>query len=318
MAENKKSFIAYADWYPIFKMLSDEEAGILAKTIFSYVNDENPEVNDRVIKMAFETIKLQLKRDLKKYESAKEEKSNGGKMGNLKRWHPDLYDKVLNKDMSLLDAEIIALSRKTSHTDSNPSDTIASVAVNDTDSVTVNDTDNNSKSHCDFSKSQPEGNSKLTKKAQPKQRKKVAPKKESEVEYWKSVVDMWFSFYKSKFVVSPTFKATEGKHLKEIVSRFIKLAKDKDASDVIDHTWTEDRLLRMFEKFLNNAWIDNWLQQHFLLKNLLSNFDSIINIKTNTNGNPKSTSGNKKQFRFNTADAIKTITGNSSGRSSED
>ena len=36
MAENKKSFIAYADWVSVFNMLTDEEAGKLVKLIFSY------------------------------------------------------------------------------------------------------------------------------------------------------------------------------------------------------------------------------------------------------------------------------------------
>ena len=60
MAENKKSFIAYADWVSVFNMLTDEEAGKLVKLIFSYVNDENPEVQDRVLKMAFEPINRNL------------------------------------------------------------------------------------------------------------------------------------------------------------------------------------------------------------------------------------------------------------------
>lgn len=63
MADNKKSFLAYAEWNETFKMLSDEEAGKLIKHLLSYVNDENPQLDDRLLKLVFEPIKLQLKRD---------------------------------------------------------------------------------------------------------------------------------------------------------------------------------------------------------------------------------------------------------------
>ena len=49
MAENKKSFVAYADWKETFDALSDEKAGQLIKHIFAYVNDENPESEDMLI-----------------------------------------------------------------------------------------------------------------------------------------------------------------------------------------------------------------------------------------------------------------------------
>ena len=57
MAENKKSFITYCEWQETFNELSDEEAGILIKHIFSYVNDENPETDNKVVKMCFIPIK---------------------------------------------------------------------------------------------------------------------------------------------------------------------------------------------------------------------------------------------------------------------
>ena len=63
MAENKKSFILYADYINVFKELTNEEAGVLIKHLFSYVNDENPTLEDRLLKLTFEPIKQQLKRD---------------------------------------------------------------------------------------------------------------------------------------------------------------------------------------------------------------------------------------------------------------
>ncbi len=82
MAEDKKGFVLYADQKSIFEDLTNEEAGILIKYIFSYVNDENPSIEDRFIAMAFKPIKLQLKRDLIKYQSVKERNAANAR----KRW----------------------------------------------------------------------------------------------------------------------------------------------------------------------------------------------------------------------------------------
>lgn len=78
MAQNKKSFIAYSDWYGMFKALPDDIAGKLIKHIFSYVNDENPITDDYVINALFEQVKSTLKRDLIKWESQQEQRKNAG------------------------------------------------------------------------------------------------------------------------------------------------------------------------------------------------------------------------------------------------
>ena len=78
MAENKKSFILYSDSKSIIDLLTNEQAGLLLKTLFAYVNDENPKI-DNSIALVFEMIKLQLKRDLKKWEQTKEVRSAAGK-----------------------------------------------------------------------------------------------------------------------------------------------------------------------------------------------------------------------------------------------
>lgn len=86
MAENKKGFVLYADQKSIFDDLTNDEAGILIKYIFSYVNDENPSIEDRFIAMAFKPIKMQLKRDLVKYQEVKEKRSLAGqKSAELKK-----------------------------------------------------------------------------------------------------------------------------------------------------------------------------------------------------------------------------------------
>lgn len=122
MAEEKKSFVVYADWNSQFNLLSDDEAGRLIKHIFSYVNDENPEFTkeDRLLMMAFEPIKNQLKRDLKKYETIKQKRSEAGKRS----------------------AEAKAIKAEQESTNSTSVKSVqqepTNSTVNDTDNVTVN------------------------------------------------------------------------------------------------------------------------------------------------------------------------------------
>tara|TARA_R110000772_G_scaffold129693_4_gene237910 strand:- start:2654 stop:3337 length:684 start_codon:yes stop_codon:yes gene_type:complete len=86
MAENKKSFVAYCDWIEIFEELEDIEAGKLAKHLFRYVNDLEPEAQSREVKLCFISIKQSLKRDLKKYEGyIDKQKINGAKGGRPKK-----------------------------------------------------------------------------------------------------------------------------------------------------------------------------------------------------------------------------------------
>lgn len=144
MAEGKKSFLMYADWETIFDQLEDAEAGVLIKHILKYVNDRNPSLSDRVLNIAFQPIKLQLKRDLKKWENEYDKKSDGGKLGNLKKWHLDLYTQVIDNQITIEQAGEIIKTRKLSDTDTKRkilSDTLACVAVNVNDNVTVNVTD---------------------------------------------------------------------------------------------------------------------------------------------------------------------------------
>ena len=87
MALNKKSVVIYTDLIHTFEELKDAEAGKLIKHFFRYVNDMNPEPPDKLTKIAFEPIKQQLKRDLQKWESIIEKRSNAGKISaeNKKR-----------------------------------------------------------------------------------------------------------------------------------------------------------------------------------------------------------------------------------------
>jgi len=112
MAENKKSFVLYTDIIHVFSNLTDDEAGKLIKHLLAYVNDENPQTDNRIIQIAFEPIKLQLKRDLKHWESVINKRKDAGKLGGLAKA-------------------------------SKSKQTLANLAVNDTVNVTVNVNDIN-------------------------------------------------------------------------------------------------------------------------------------------------------------------------------
>jgi len=111
--------------------------------------------------------------------------------------------------------------------------------------------------------------------------KKDQPEK---VLYWKQIVETWFTFYKKYYLVEPTFNGASAKNLKLIIDRL------KSLSEKSGYEWNEDYAIRVLTRFLDNAFSDNWLKDNFLLSNLYSKFDSIIQ-KSNGNGTGKSTTG---------------------------
>lgn len=92
MAKNKKSFLLYCDVIHTVDQLTDEQAGHLFKHILRYVNDQDPQTDNVITKIAFEPIKQSLKRDLDKYESICKRNSDNAK----KRWDATAYDRIPN------------------------------------------------------------------------------------------------------------------------------------------------------------------------------------------------------------------------------
>jgi len=85
MAENKKSFLLYADIIYTVSKLSLSRRGKLFTMILDYVNDKNPTTNDIQVDLVFEPIKRNLKRDLEKYtQYVEKQKVNGAKGGRPK------------------------------------------------------------------------------------------------------------------------------------------------------------------------------------------------------------------------------------------
>jgi len=137
MAENKKSFVLYADLIKSIDHLTYEEKGILFTHLLDYVNDKNPILTDRLILTAWKPIEQQLKRDLREWELKKIDKSMNGKIGNLKRWHIDLYNKVVINELTINEALIIA-SSLSDNSNRTQSQQVAKVAVNVNDNVNAN------------------------------------------------------------------------------------------------------------------------------------------------------------------------------------
>lgn len=114
----KKSFVLYTDQKEVFDELTDEDAGKLIKHIFAYVNDENPEQSDKLLKIAFLPIKTQLKRDLVVWDEKKQQRAEAGRKGGLA--------KASNA------SEVLA-------NPSNAKQSLANLAVNVNGNVNVND-----------------------------------------------------------------------------------------------------------------------------------------------------------------------------------
>lgn len=111
MAEDKKSFILYADLVTVIRKLVERDrenktnyAGELFLHILEYVNDNNPIAIDFIVEMAFEPIKLQLKRDLIKWSDfRKKQAENGSKGGRPKKENPINPSLYLESQKSLND-----------------------------------------------------------------------------------------------------------------------------------------------------------------------------------------------------------------------
>ena len=114
------------------------------------------------------------------------------------------------------------------------------------------------------------------------------PAKKETAKFWDKLVDGGFGFSKEKFSTEPTFKGEQAKQLKIIVET-IERATLKAGKE-----YTEDFAMASLLQFITLAYSDQWLKDHFLLKNLCSQFDSIIQKRkngTNQTGQP-ATGGN--------------------------
>lgn len=104
---NKQSFILHCDSLEILKKLSDEEAGKLFKSIADY-QKEKIMPSDRLISLLLEPFISQFSRDEKKYKKI----SDGGRIGNLKKYHREIFLKFSQSEITLEEAEKLAAANR--------------------------------------------------------------------------------------------------------------------------------------------------------------------------------------------------------------
>lgn len=137
MAEQKQTFVFRKEWKEAIQDLPADIRLEIYECIIEYATSGKLPALKSMAKVAFGFIKNTIDRDQSKYQEAISQKSESGRFGNLKRWHPDLYDEVQKENLSLEEAENIAKHRKVSQRDK----FIANVAVSVSDSVSVSVSD---------------------------------------------------------------------------------------------------------------------------------------------------------------------------------
>lgn len=147
--KSKKGFILHKDSLSILNKMSNEQAGILFKAIYQYQTTGKTPDLEFGLEMAITPFINQFTRDDNAWEEERNKKAVNGFLGNLKRWHPDLYKKYNNDQITIEEAEKIIAERQSAiGSDSQPSDTmpnIANIAVSVSDSVKVSDSVNENK-----------------------------------------------------------------------------------------------------------------------------------------------------------------------------
>lgn len=199
MAENKKSFVLYTDSQGLVNQLPDDVAGRLLKHIYSYVNGEKPISDELLLNVAFEPIKMQLKRDLVKWESQIEQRRQAG----------------------LRSAEV----RKRNATTVN--ERSISSTVNDNVNVSVNVNDNvillEKETKGDLSESEI-----LPLNNQKEKEKKVAQKKEKEtIEATPEFLDLWNQYKEYRVAKKKSFKFAGLKWEQQSFDKFYNFANGK-------------------------------------------------------------------------------------------
>ena len=221
MAEGKKSFVLYADQHEIFNNLSKDQKSDLIDTIFLYVKDKNPVVSDPVVNMAFTMIKLQLKRDLEKWDKTLISKSNAGKASAKAR--------ELKRQQELTDLTPVEIVEQNQH---NATDSTVNDNVNVNGNVIVNDTVN-----VNDNKSSIEEEIYL-KSLKPKieEKKEIAPTAEID---WNNttIEEAWNEWIEYKWKVK-RFKYKEPKYENMAKNQLLKMSdeSEKGAIRIIEHT----------------------------------------------------------------------------------
>lgn len=140
----RTSFILHLDSLEVLDELSNEDAGVLLKAMRDFNRDEDPNLSG-LMKVIFLPFKNQFIRDEVKYDEKSDKRSEAGRKGNLKRYHPDLYTQVIDKQITLEEAESVAKGRNCEISDNLPSQVVAKHRYKDNDSNSNSEKENKSK-----------------------------------------------------------------------------------------------------------------------------------------------------------------------------
>lgn len=92
-------------------------------------------------------------------------------------------------------------------------------------------------------------------------------------EYWKELVEKYYTFYQEKFGMKPDFSRKNTKIFKEIIEKVKRSAEQKG----ID--WTLENAVRELEYIFVAAYADKWLKENYLLQNINAQFQKLRDIR---------------------------------------
>ena len=140
MNEDKKSFIVYCDMEENVNDLTNEEAGVLFKSLFVYSNtNEDPLIEDRVTMHIFKIMRRQMDRDSEKWNSIKAKRSAAGKKGGEKTAKIKAEKAKALQEVNNLVTDFKQSQAKPSKRKQSQANQAVNVNVNENVNVNVND-----------------------------------------------------------------------------------------------------------------------------------------------------------------------------------
>jgi uncharacterized phage protein (TIGR02220 family) len=106
----RKSFILHKDSLAVVKELTKDQKADLFDAIIDYQDGKEVTLTG-LMKAIFIPFKNQFDRDNERFFNEVKISSDKGKLGNLKRWHNDLYEQVIENQLDIEEAIVIAKHR---------------------------------------------------------------------------------------------------------------------------------------------------------------------------------------------------------------
>jgi uncharacterized phage protein (TIGR02220 family) len=106
----RKSFILHKDSLAVVKELTKDQKADFLDAIVDYQNGDEVKLTG-LMKAVFLPFKNQFDRDNDRFLNEVKISSDKGKLGNLKRWHNDLYEQVIDNQLDIEEAISIAKHR---------------------------------------------------------------------------------------------------------------------------------------------------------------------------------------------------------------